>query len=238
MNKIGIYDVVVENMAAGYGGVCNMKTMAGVCLIYAGMHANENGFGISQLMTKGYTWVLARIHVKMNRLIMSGEKLRVETWMSSINGSMTERKFLFYCSEELVGTASTMWVVLDVNTRLGVPVQEKGVFVDIIEERDFDIDDSERVRCTDSIEISNRKVVYSDLDINNHVNSLKYIEWVLDTIELEQHINEPFHEMLVNYQYEVMYGDEISLRKSQKREHTYDIYNSKNVNTTKIKFAR
>ena len=236
MNKIGIYNTKVENLAAGYGGVANIKTMAGACLNYAGTHALESNFGITNLIKHGHTWVLARLHIKMNRLAVCGENLKIETWISSINGAMSERKFVFYCDDELIGTASSMWVVLDINTRQGVSIADNKIIGDIATQRDIEIEDSERVRCTDSLEIAKHKVKYSDLDINNHVNSLKYIEWILDTIDLEQHKNEPFHEILINYQYEVMYNEDVSLRKSQKREHTYDIYNSSGINTTKIRF--
>lgn len=238
MSKIGEFEFKITNQFADFTGCVTMKSLADMALHSAAENAKENGFGIDDLMQKGVTWVLARIAIDMDSLPKFNDIVKVKTWISSIEEHITERKFSFYNSKnKIIGVASSMWAVLDIKTRKAVELSKLDVLKNSIIEIENNISDTERVRCIDSQEIERRSVRYNDLDINNHVNSIKYIEWIYDTIELEQHKNDPFYSMLINYQYEVLYGSELSIRKSVKRPFTYDIYNSDNVNTTKIKLV-
>lgn len=235
MTNIGRYDFAIRSDSVDFTRHATMKTMGGIALSSATENAKENGFGISMLLAGNITWVLARMSINMINLPLCEQVVSVETWISSISEITTERKMVFYCEGKLIGTASTMWAVLNTSTRKAVELSTVEALKSCVVDRDIKIDDAERVRCTDAVEVEKRVVKYSDLDMNNHVNSLKYIEWVFDTIPLEQHLNNPFYGMLINYQYEILFGTEASIRMSKKREHHYDIYNSEGVNTTKIK---
>lgn len=235
MKKIGIFEFKLLNDYVDFTGYATMKTIADMALNSATENAKENEYGIDDLISKGMTWVLARLSIDMDTLPKFNDTVEVETWISSVEDQITERKFRFLKNGEQIGVASSMWAILDLNTRKAidlsiVPLLQQGVV-----DREYEIEDTERVRCLDSVEIETRKVRYSDLDINNHVNSIQYIEWIFDAIDLGQHQNDPFYGLLINYQYEVHYGNTVSIRKSQKREHHYDIFDGNGNNTTKIK---
>lgn len=235
MKKIGIFSFKLLNNYVDFTGHATMKTLADMTLNCATENAKENGYGIDDLMTQGMTWVLARLSVDMDILPKFNETVEVETWISSVEEQVTERKFRFLKDGEQIGIASSMWAILNVKTRKTVDLSVVPLLEKASIEREFEIDDTDRVRCLDSVEIETHRIRYSDLDINNHVNSIQYIEWIFDAIELEQHVENPFYGLLINYQYEVHYGNTVSIRRSQKREHHYDIFDMDGTNTTKIK---
>ncbi len=237
MSKIGEYKFRLRSHNVDFTGRASMKTLSEIVLYCAGENAKENGFGIDDLQKMGITWVLARLSIRMKYLPKFGENISVETWISSVTGHLSERKMLVYDqNKEIIGYASTMWAVIDVKTRKAIQQSQAEIFGDVVVERDFEIEDSDRVRCLNSIEIAKHKATYSDLDINRHVNSCKYIEWILNTIDLEMLENRPFYGVLVNYQYEVLYNEVVSIRKNEKKEFHWDIFNESQNNAVKFRF--
>ncbi|MBN2256145.1 MAG: hypothetical protein JW736_10585, partial [Deltaproteobacteria bacterium] len=55
------------------------------------------------------------------------------------------------------------------------------------------------------------RVSYRDLDMNEHVNNVRYIEWIIDSFPLEFLRNHTLKELEINYLAEALYADEISL---------------------------
>ena len=53
------------------------------------------------------------------------------------------------------------------------------------------------------------KVVWSDIDTMAHVNNVKYVGWALDTIDENILRDKPLKEILVNYDAEVLLGEEV-----------------------------
>ena len=56
-----------------------------------------------------------------------------------------------------------------------------------------------------------KKVSYSDLDLNNHVNNAKYIEWILDSYPLEKMKTYNINSVELNYMSEALFGEKVSL---------------------------
>jgi medium-chain acyl-[acyl-carrier-protein] hydrolase len=57
----------------------------------------------------------------------------------------------------------------------------------------------------------NHKVVFSDLDVVNHVNNVKYLEWCLDFMEPQIMLNQTFKSMDMNFLNELLLTDEVEL---------------------------
>ena len=54
------------------------------------------------------------------------------------------------------------------------------------------------------------QVSYGDLDMHNHVNNLKYVEWMINWLPLEFLRTHILKEIEVNYMSEASYRDEIA----------------------------
>ena len=239
MKTVGIYNYKLSSEYIDFTGRTSMCTLAGIVLQCAGENAKKNGFGIDDLINNGCTWVLSRIAINMTRLPKLGEDICVHTWIADNNELISERKIVFYdSSDNIIGTSSTMWVVLDIKTRKVLPLSTISQITEIAQgDRGFDINMADRVRCNDAVEIESRMVKYSDLDLNNHVTTPKYIEWIYDVVDIKILNNKPFMSILVNYQNEVLYGEKVSIRQSPTKPFHFDIYSQEGVNTTKIMLA-
>jgi acyl-ACP thioesterase len=64
---------------------------------------------------------------------------------------------------------------------------------------------------------------YSDLDINGHVNSIKYIEHILDIFPLDTYKKKALKRFEIAYVAESYYGDTLSFYLEEKNENEYDI---------------
>ncbi|HQP23502.1 MAG TPA: thioesterase, partial [Bacteroidales bacterium] len=79
-------------------------------------------------------------------------------------------------------------------------------------------------------------VVYSDLDFNRHVNSVKYLEWMLDMLPLENIINNGFSRLDMNYLREALYDDRLLL--SYQQEDNHHLFDIKRKDETPVCRAR
>ncbi len=241
MKIIGKFDFKVEGDNVDFTGKMTLPNFMRMLLHCASMNALENGFGLNKLLNEGVTWVLARMAIKLNRVPELFDEIYVKTWVSSLENTFSERQFAIYDrNDTLLGVATSMWAMIDINTRKAASIVHLEYMKDFVVDAGMDelMPQNDRVRCLEGEIISDRVVSYSDLDVNRHVNSAKYLEWVFDTISLDELEAEPMYGVLINYQYEVLHGDKISIRKSQKKELHYDVMKEDGVNAVKCRFYR
>ena len=56
-----------------------------------------------------------------------------------------------------------------------------------------------------------RTVLYSDVDLNQHMNNARYIDWALDLIDLDIHRNHFINEVTIHYKKEILPLAEVDL---------------------------
>lgn len=69
---------------------------------------------------------------------------------------------------------------------------------------------------------------YSDIDINGHVNSIRYIEHILDLFPIEMYRERRIRRFEMAYVAESYYGDELTLFMDDAGEGVYDVEVKKN----------
>ncbi|MBQ5926022.1 MAG: acyl-ACP thioesterase, partial [Paludibacteraceae bacterium] len=60
--------------------------------------------------------------------------------------------------------------------------------------------------------IAEHKVVYSDIDFNRHMNTMRYIDIILDTMPIDELEKLQTLRMDMNFMKESLYGDNLQLR--------------------------
>ncbi|WP_041720756.1 acyl-[acyl-carrier-protein] thioesterase [Pseudodesulfovibrio piezophilus] len=149
----------------------------------ASRHADTLGFGYHDLEKCGHFWMLARLHVTMERLPRFGESCRIETWPSGNERLVALRDFLLHDEKGLIGKATTSWVT--VNTTTHKPDNPETVLNRrFIPKRDrATIFPTKAIKRLKGGEHDIRLVARrSDMDINNHVNNVHYVEFCLEAI--------------------------------------------------------
>lgn len=149
----------------------------------ASRHADALGFGLKDLEQTGHFWVLARLHVMMDRMPGFGEHTEVQTWPSANERVVALRDFLIHDDNALIGKATTSWVTVNAQTHR--PDKPDAVLDRrLIPERDrattFPSKAIKRLKHGEhTAAITARR---SDMDINNHVNNVKYVEFCLEAV--------------------------------------------------------
>ena len=183
----------------------------------AGIHAERLGAGYGVLRQKGIGWVLIRTSLKMDKYPDINTPVTVTTWPEPERRLLFPRFFTFRDDAgNLLGTASTLWALMDIENRaLAVPAS-KGVSVQTPAEPPLKLELPEKVRMPAG-EIAESTICpkYSDLDINNHVNNSRYIDWFCDQIPLDAHSKGILSEISVSYSREIRSGSAVKLEFSQ-----------------------
>ena len=189
-----------------------MSAMANILLTTAGYNADDNGFGIRFLNEMECTWVLTRFAVEMNSFQEQYENISVETWIEDVGRASTTSNFCIRDEKnEIIGNACSVWVFFDMKTRRAKDLQtlegihkfasgevgliEKPVKLDAIEGEDYD----------------GFKVKYSDIDINGHVNTISYIEWISDCFSLDCYRKCGVKRFEFNFMNEMLFDDFVEI---------------------------
>ena len=181
----------------------------------AGRDATRLGFGYDNLIQNHTAWVLSRTHVRFNQYPKWRDNVKLTTWHKGAFKVLYLRDFqLQNESGETLISATTSWLIIDMNTRRMVRNPELAsspetcVFEHAIEEP------ADKIIFPTDIEpilAGTHKVVWADIDTMAHVNNVKYVGWALDTINESILSEKPLKEILVNYDSEVLLGEEVAL---------------------------
>lgn len=149
----------------------------------AGHHADALGVSMQRLRADEKAWALSRLDLELVHHPTWADELRIETWPSGLDRLYATREFLLSVDGAPVGRSTSRWFVLDTERRR--PVRPPRSLYDL-ETPDrtpalaHDLDDlsgPERIDHERSWTAH-----YHDLDLNRHVNSIRYLEWALGTL--------------------------------------------------------
>ena len=80
--------------------------------------------------------------------------------------------------------------------------------------------------------MSTLKAKYSDIDVNGHVNSIRYIEHILDLFPMELYRSKRIRRFEMAYVAESYYGDELSFYLDDEGNDVYAVEVKKNGDET------
>ncbi len=187
----------------------------------ASRNAYENNFGIQHLQHKNCTWVLSRIAVEMSVFPMQDETFSVETWVESVNRIVTNRHFCVRnAANEIIGSATSTWAMIDMNTRHAVNLTDD--FSPYLVAKPSLCAGVRKLPSLDGEPCCEHVVKYSDIDLNLHTNSAKYIELLLDSIECpsEFFAKNQIARFELIYAHEALLGETLQIYKQENAAET------------------
>ncbi len=236
--KVGKYDFVVEPFHADFTGKLTLGVLGNHLLNCAGFHAAERGFGIATLNENHYTWVLSRIAIEMFDMPAAYSRFSVETWVEDVYRLFTDRNFSILDENgSPLGYARSVWAMISTETRKPADLLELhgGSISDYICQKECPIAKSGRVKVSESIPKAEITAHYSDIDLNGHVNSIKYIEHILDLFPLSRFKDKKLKRFEVAYVAESYFGDVLKFFEEQEGESVYDVVIKKNEGETVVR---
>jgi medium-chain acyl-[acyl-carrier-protein] hydrolase len=186
----------------------------------AGNHAAELGVSVEILLRKKLTWVLSRLHVRMQRYPFWREPVRIETWPSGKGKLYALRDFRIFSGKgEIIGTATTSWMIIDLARKRPASIPEfisKIPVPDVPRALDAPFEKLPELEKADFSKTFNVRL--SDLDLNQHVNFVNYIEWAVEAVPAETWKDFKLEEIEISYRAESKYGDRIVSQVQQTRQ--------------------
>ena len=230
-SKIGTYDFVAEPFHVDFTGKLTMGVLCNHLLNCAGFHASERGFGMATLNENHYTWVLSRLAIELDALPNQYEKFSIQTWVENVYRLFTDRNFALVNQEgKTIGYARSVWAMISMETRKPADLLtlHGGSIVDYVCDKPCPIEKPGRIKVTETDPIAEYQTKYSDIDVNGHVNSIKYIEHILDLFPLEQFKEKRVRRFEMAYVAESYYGDTLSFYQEKVGADEYHIEVKKN----------
>jgi acyl-ACP thioesterase len=150
----------------------------------AGNHALALGVGVDQLIPQGWTWVLREWQFEMDAWPRWREEVVIETWPSGLNEMVATRDFRLLDGDgRALGRATSRWMVVDFRRRRPVRMPDAVRAIRRPERSVLAADTLPRAGSAGAPELAvDYRVRFADLDINEHVNNVSYVEWVLETV--------------------------------------------------------
>ncbi|MBO4658002.1 MAG: acyl-[acyl-carrier-protein] thioesterase [Prevotella sp.] len=217
MDKVGRYGFLAEPFHCDFSGRLFMGHLGNHLLNAADYHSHDRGFGMAFLNTINKTWVLSRLAVEMDEMPRMYARFDVETWVESAMRFFTKRNFKVIDQQtgKVYGYGRSIWAMIDTETRQPANLLDvnDGALLGYVEkDKPCPIAKSSRVNSSGQGElVAEIHPRYNDIDINGHVNSVKYIEHVLDLFSLEWYASHRLHRFEVAYVAEAHAGDTLRL---------------------------
>lgn len=195
---------IVRCYEVGINKTATVETIANLLQEVGCNHAQSvgfstDGFATTLTMRKLHLiWVTARMHIEIYRYPAWSDVVEIETWCQSEGRIGTRRDWILkdYATGEVIGRATSKWVMMNQDTRRLQKVTDdvrdeylvfcpKTLRLAFPEENNASL--KKIVKLEDPAEHSKLGLVprRADLDMNQHVNNVTYIGWVLESIPQE-----------------------------------------------------
>jgi len=193
-----------------YTDLCNILQLT------AGDHAEIGGISFTDMQEFNQAWVLSRMKLEIESLPKWRDVVTVKTWIISLENSRSVRALEVYVGDKKLIGCETFWAVFNTKIRrpegLALPHEHFEKFPELLST-------SERVKKVDLYDdmknVNRRKVVLSDLDIVNHVNNVKYLEWCLDLVDVKLILKQKISSIDMNFMKELIMDDEVAIDEFQ-----------------------
>lgn len=183
-------------------------------------HSDEVGYGINTIEETKVVWILLDWKFKVIERPIYGQTIKVKTWSRRMEKCCAYRDFEIYDeNENILAIATTKWVLLDAETRKIQRIPER--FVDEYKsepERSVFEEDIDKLREPEteimSMQLKTRR---TDIDINNHVNNLNYLDFALEALP-EEIYNQDLKNVRITYKHQTEPGETINISYTKQEE--------------------
>ncbi|MCL2748321.1 MAG: thioesterase [Oscillospiraceae bacterium] len=192
---------------------CRPSALQGFLQETATVHAEILGASREDLLSgAGLFWVMVRSWYALSRPLQAGETITVRTWHRGARGAQLYRDYDIVADGVLAGEAVSAWVLVDWETRRiarpsaitalersKTPHKAKAVLLDKLPP------------ASGLTWVGQRRAVYSDLDVNNHVNNVRYTDYICDALRLENRPGAWMTSLQVGFTAQVLAGETLHL---------------------------
>jgi len=173
-------------------------------------HAVAYEFDSETLLQKGLSWVLLKIHLVVDEYPEGRQDIIVETWPSALESRFAHRDFMVYLPgrQEPIARGASTWVLLDVaRNRPSVVGNLLGEGHVVHRPRALENPFPAITPAGDAVQALTVPVRLADLDINDHVNNVHYVEWIVESVPENVWRERTPAEIQIEFKRAVRYGE-------------------------------
>ena len=161
--------------------------MANLLVQSAIASADKLGFGFKNIKEQELFWVFSRLALEIYQAPKWYDKITVETWPKDSERILYFRDLILRNQKgEVVAKATSAWLAIDFKTKR--PKILEGIradyFIELKEKKALDYR-PEKLGKIQGEMISERMATFFDIDLNQHLTSTRYIDWMFDGFNLD-----------------------------------------------------
>ena len=165
---------------------------------------------LAELRRENKAFILNKLNMSIYKPIYAYEMITAETWPCDSKGASFNRCSRILRDGVIIAELSSVWALIDINSHKLLRVTD---FVwDVENEPALELDSPVRIRIPKDIQLSlvgERLIVYSDLDLNNHMNNTNFPDMICDY--LPSMIGKRVISMSINYASELSSGETVKM---------------------------
>ena len=214
--------ILIKSYQTNQYGKASIASIFNILIEAAWAHAQVMDWGYDSLKSNNLFWVLSRMYFQIEKYPAWQDQITLSTWSAGTDGMYAYREYLVENDRgEILLRASSAWLILDMETRKIFRLSEyRATFPKMTEPNACR--NPKRIKPdVHSEKLNFYPVLFSELDINQHFNSVKYVERVLDDFGIEFLKTHEPAELEVNYLKEGQTGDSIAVTRTQLSENEH-----------------
>ena len=177
----------------------------------ASENAQNLGFGYSYTAERNLGWFLLKYRIEFTNYPVSVYDLTIKTEPRGCNKLFAYRDFWVYNGVNLLGRASSIWSLVDMNSKAPVSVEKtlNNKYMSSFVKRDDDFI-FQKIKPSLNIDISKTfDIRYEDIDVNLHANNGSYIIWALEPLDYNFRFERKIKTLDIHFKKEAKYGTKI-----------------------------
>lgn len=208
-----LYSYRIEPQEVDFTLRATIPALGSAVLNTAGTDAHGKGFGVDALNADNHSWVLSRIAFEFDSRPAQYADYTVATWISDYGRVLSTRNFVLSDAEgHEFGRAVSQWAMIDLASRAAVDLSWVGdAHADAIVDAPPPAAMPRKIRAVEPSVVCEHKVVYSDIDFNRHVNTVRYLELILNHWPLEHHDRHIVSRLDLMFHHECRFGETVRL---------------------------
>jgi len=168
----------------GSHGEASPVTMLTLLEETAADHCLSIEHSLYDLLEKGIGWVLLSGRMEMERYPEYKETITIKTWLSELTTIRGTRENIIYDLDgAMIGRAKGYWLFYDIKRKRPARIFEEMLDRWVVNPEESIQMQNKNIEPLESAWYTNKFQVHRyDMDSNEHVNNLRYLQWALESI--------------------------------------------------------
>ena len=181
-----------------------------------GIHSNIAGYGVLDIPKTHLTWVLLEWKLQVIKRPNYCEKIKIKTWSKQAIKCYACRDFEILNEQgETIAKAISKWILVNVEKGKIVKVEDDVLshYEPEVDKTVFENEDFEKLKEPENYQLETEyKVKRADIDVNDHMHNLNYLELANEALPEEVYRGDEFSNIRITYKKEIKLGEVVKCK--------------------------